>query len=128
MTDFSEWAAFAGLAGNQALSVEERLSSALRAIELLEVVLGEARQQTVQVMMGVPEDAPQAWKDLVEALTLMSKGQANEISPTHCEHDEMWVMADPSKFTEEERVKLESLGFFEDEDERSFRSFRFGSA
>lgn len=156
MSDFPEWAAFAGLADNQALSVEERLASAKRAIELLEVALSQARAKKIVVLTKIKPDAPQAWKDLIEGLTLLSRGQNNEISPTHCEHDQMTVCADPHKFTRDELVKLDSLGFFvsghtgfkddgtddEDEDEEGsvgdcseredcdayFKSFRFGSA
>jgi len=125
VTDFPEWAAFAGMASNPGFTVEERLGHALRAIELLEEVLGATRAQTVKVVTDVSEEAPEGWKNLVAGLVLMSKG-ATGPSPTHCEHDEMWVMADPGKFTKDEIAKLDELGFFEDED--AFKSFEFGSA
>ena len=38
---------------------------------------------------------PQAWADLIKALQIMAKHPANEQYPTHCEHDELRVMADP---------------------------------
>ena len=133
MTDFPEWAAFAGLANNKALSPHERLGSAIRAIELLEEALTAARAKadfapakSISVMTRVSDDSSQAWKDLVEALTLLSKGQSNEISPLHCEHDELTVCADPTEFTMEERSRLKELGFLVDDD--AFKSYRFGSA
>lgn len=69
---------------------------------------------------------PQAWRDLIEGLTLMSKGSVNPESPLHYEHDELWVCVLPESFTVEELSKLAALGFIADED--AFKSFRFGSA
>lgn len=156
MSDFPEWAAFAGLANNQAFPVEERLANAMRAIELLEVALVQARWKKIVVLTKIKPNAPQAWKDLIEGLTLLSRGQNNEISPTNCSHDQMTVCADPHKFTRDELAKLSSLGFLvsghtgfkddgtDDENEMGqvlvadcpepeycdahFMSFRFGSA
>ena len=72
---------------------------------------------------------PQAWADLIEALTLMAKHQINDISPTHCEHDRLYVMADPAQFTPEELARLEELHFDPDsEDESTFSSSWYGSA
>lgn len=72
-------------------------------------------------------ELPSAWKDLMEALTLLSQGQVNGLSPFHCEHDKLTVMADPARFTAEDIAHLEILGFHPDDDE-TFYSFRFGSA
>lgn len=66
------------------------------------------------------------WADLIEALTLLSKHQTGPF-PTHCEHDELWVMSDPDQFTDEELERLEELGF-RPSDEASFTSYLFGSA
>jgi hypothetical protein len=71
---------------------------------------------------------PKAWQDLIEALTLLAKGQNNDISPTHCEHDQLTVMADPADFTEADLTRLNELGFFPNHDDATFTSFRFGSA
>jgi hypothetical protein len=30
---------------------------------------------------------PKAWTDLIEALTLLARGQSNDTSPFHCEHE-----------------------------------------
>lgn len=72
-------------------------------------------------------ELPKAWADLIEGLTLLAKGQNNEISPLSCEHNELSVMADPAAFTAEELSRLEDLGFHASAVE-TFYSFRFGSA
>lgn len=98
----------------------------------------------------VLDELPEAWEDLIVGLTLLSRGRANDVSPLHCEHDELTIMADPHKFTKAERIRLDKLGFFveghdaDDSDgdeglgkvedcdgdccEAVFKSFRFGSA
>jgi hypothetical protein len=48
--------------------------------------------------------------------------------PTHCEHDEMMVCVDPETVSDEDKQELDSLGFFVDEDDNCFKSFRYGSA
>lgn len=73
-------------------------------------------------------ETPKPWSDLLEALTLLARGQNNPVSPFHCEHDELTVMADPSAFTEEELARLDELGFFPSGDGEAFHSYRFGSA
>jgi hypothetical protein len=73
------------------------------------------------------QTTPQAWTDLIEGLTLLAKHQNNDISPLHCEHDTLTVMADPAAFTTDELGRLRTLGFFASEDE-TFMSYRFGSA
>lgn len=67
-----------------------------------------------------------AWTDLIEALELMYQHKHDDVSPLHCEHDELWVMSSASEFTPEEIAKLEELGFFVHEG--GFKSSRFGSA
>lgn len=63
---------------------------------------------------------------LIEALTLFRK-YGNPAYPTHCEHDELLVFIDPSLVSGEDKRRLLLLGFSEDEDDRCFRSYRFGS-
>jgi hypothetical protein len=67
--------------------------------------------------------------DLIEALQILLK-YGNPKRPTHCEHDVLTIGGiDPSDVSEEDKEKLDELGFFisnEDGDE-FFRSFRFGS-
>lgn len=72
-----------------------------------------------------PEPRGEAWDDLIKALTLLRKGATGPY-PTHCEHDELWAMADSGRFTPEEIAQLDRWGFFVSED--GFKSFRFGSA
>lgn len=71
---------------------------------------------------------PKAWAELIKALTTLAKHPSNDLSPFHCEHDRLTVMADPSRFTMEELERLDALGFFANEGEGTFTSFRFGSA
>lgn len=71
---------------------------------------------------------PPAWSDLIEGLTLLAAHQTNDVSPLHCEHDELTMMADPTAFTNDERARLVELGFFPSPDGETFTSFRFGSA
>lgn len=68
-------------------------------------------------------------KDLIEALQIFLK-YGNPYAPTHCEHDVLTVMIDPSDVTDEDILKLEKLGFNVGSDygEEMFTSFRFGSA
>lgn len=128
MSDFAEWAAFAGLANNSKISVEERLGCAVKAISLLEGLLEETRLQTVQVMSGLPEETPKAWRELIEGLMLLSKGQSNENDPTQCSHDQLTILSNPARFSPEEIEKLEAWGIHAEQDEEYFYSFRFGSA
>lgn len=73
-----------------------------------------------------PEPRGDAWGDLIKGLTLLRRSQPDTISPLHCEHDELWVMADPEDFTAEEIAQLDRWGFFVDDE--GFKSYRFGSA
>lgn len=67
-------------------------------------------------------------KDLIEALTILLK-YGNPRNPTHCEHDELTICGiDPKKVSDEDKKKLDKLGFFESESDECFKSFRFGSA
>lgn len=63
-------------------------------------------------------------KDLIEAFTIFSKYSDSKY-PTHCEHDELMVMVDPSTVSPEDLKRLEELGFNAKSD--MFYSFRFGS-
>jgi hypothetical protein len=76
------------------------------------------------------ENMPEAWQDLIRALTILARGQVNPVSPLHCQHDELFASADPEKFSAEELQELDRLGFFvtERDGEKLFLSFRFGSA
>jgi len=64
---------------------------------------------------------------LIEALAIFIK-YGNPDYPTHCEHDVLRVMINPSDVDGDDQEKLEELGFIADEDEGDFMSFRYGSA
>jgi len=64
-------------------------------------------------------------EDLIKALQIFLKYD-NPYNPTHCEHDCLHVMIDPSVVSEEDIASLEELGF--DVGDDNFTSFRYGSA
>lgn len=67
-------------------------------------------------------------EELIEALKIFLK-YGNPDHPTHCEHDEMWVVGiEPSKVSEGDVDRLDHLGFFIDEGEDCFKSYKYGSA
>jgi len=68
-------------------------------------------------------------KQLIEALTIFLKYDDSRF-PTHCEHDELWIVGDydPERMSAEDLETLDSLGFNWDENDESFKSYRFGSA
>lgn len=66
--------------------------------------------------------------DLIKALTVLLK-YGDPRNPTHCEHDELWIVGiDPSEVSVKDIAELDGLGFFVDEDNECFKSFRYGSA
>ncbi len=64
-------------------------------------------------------------KDLILALTIFSK-YTDVRNPTYCDHDTLYVCVNPDDVSDEDKVILETLGFFTS-DEGCFLSFRFGS-
>ncbi len=64
-------------------------------------------------------------KDLLEAITIFLK-YGNPEYPTNCSHDEMYVNIDSELVSEEDTIRLEELGFFDDRS-GGFLSFKFGS-
>ena len=66
-------------------------------------------------------------RDLVEALTIFLK-YGDKYAPTGCEHDVLYVYVEPSKVSQADLARLESLGFRPDYNVDGFSSFRFGSA
>ncbi len=68
--------------------------------------------------------------NLIKALQIFLK-YGNSNYPTHCEHDEMWICGDEytkDNISEEDVAELDRLGFFWDEEDEGFKSFKFGSA
>ena len=65
---------------------------------------------------------------LIEALQIFLK-YGNPDYPTQCEHDELWICGiNPEDISEEDKKKLDKLGFFVDMDENRFKSYLYGSA
>lgn len=73
-------------------------------------------------------DLPEHWADLIEALAIMGEHPSSPVSPTHCEHDRLTVMADPDMFTTAQRDRLADLNFEQSEDGNTFSSNWYGSA
>lgn len=65
-------------------------------------------------------------KDLIEALTIFLK-YGNPKYPTNCSHDELYVDINPDKVSEEDKKRLDELGFFVNEELEGFSSYKFGS-
>jgi hypothetical protein len=65
--------------------------------------------------------------ELIEALQIFRK-YGNKIFPTHCEHDTLTVMVEPTLVSEMDKLELNQRGFFVSRDTGLFTSFRFGSA
>jgi hypothetical protein len=66
---------------------------------------------------------------LIEALTIFSKYDKPNY-PTHCEHDELWIVGDydPSKMEDKDVARLDELGFIWDDNMDGFKSYTYGSA
>lgn len=65
-------------------------------------------------------------ENLIKALQLFRK-YGNPTCPTHCEHDELFIMIDPELVSQEDLIALKEL-HFEPNDVDGFSSFWFGSA
>lgn len=65
-------------------------------------------------------------EDLIKALIIFLK-YGNPHYPTNCSHDELYVDINPDKVSEEDKKKLDELGFFVNEEMVGFSSYRFGS-
>jgi len=66
---------------------------------------------------------------LIQALQILLK-YGDPKYPTCCEHDELYICGiQPSMVTDNDKKKLDELGFFVSESEEDvFMSFRYGSA
>ena len=65
-------------------------------------------------------------KDLIKALQIFLK--YDEGAETHCEHDTMYALLDPSVVSDEDKEALDELGFHTACDVEGFESTRHGSA
>lgn len=67
-------------------------------------------------------------KNLIEALTIFVKYQDREC-PTHCEHDVLYIMGiTRDEVSENDRARLDQLGFIWSESDDCWISFEYGSA
>lgn len=67
-------------------------------------------------------------KDLIEALTIFAKYK-DPYNPTHCEHDVLYVMeVTEAEVSDEDKKRLDELGFLWSKSEGVWLSFRYGSA
>jgi len=67
-------------------------------------------------------------KDLIEALTIFAKYK-NEMCPTHCEHDVLYVVGiTEDEVSEDDKQRLDALGFHYSDEYDCWQSFRYGSA
>lgn len=68
--------------------------------------------------------------DLIEALKIFKKhGPEKWGYPFHCEHDTLFICGIvPADVPDEDKKRLDELGFIVDPDEDCFISYRFGSA
>lgn len=65
---------------------------------------------------------------LIEALTIFLK-YADPAYPTHCEHDVLTICGiDPDDVSNEDKARLEELGFSVSSEHDTFISFKYGSA
>lgn len=64
---------------------------------------------------------------LIEAFKIFLKYD-NPETPTHCEHDVMYIQIDWNIVSDEDKATLDDLGFFEDRNNGTFKSYRYGSA
>ena len=66
--------------------------------------------------------------DLIEALTILAKYSSDARTPTHCEHDILYVTCITETIPDKDFKRLEKLGFWLDDDdgENFWCSFRFG--
>lgn len=74
-----------------------------------------------------PANMPKAWRELIEALTILAKASVNDERPLNCSHDTLGVCADPERISATDLARLIEIGFDVDE-EGGFYSFRYGSA
>ena len=77
---------------------------------------------------GVSGDGEGGFDRISEALAIF-KRYANPTYPFHCSHDTLWVLVEPGKVSDEDKKRLDELGFFpcDEDDGDQFISFRYGS-
>ena len=68
-------------------------------------------------------------KDLIKALQILLKYANDDYNPTHCEHGQMYIgcKIELETVSKADIKELDELGFFWDNEDDGFISFRFGS-
>lgn len=68
-------------------------------------------------------------KDLIAALQIFMKYANDDRNPVNCSHDQLTICAgiEKSMVSDDDIKQLDTLGFFWDEADECFISFRFGS-
>jgi len=67
-------------------------------------------------------------KKLIEAFEIFLKYSGDVTYPTVCSHDTLKVCVDSNIYPQEAVARLIELGFFVDETEECFVSYKYGSA
>ena len=70
---------------------------------------------------------PTGFDAVIEALTIFKKYD-NPHNPFCCEHDTLHVMIEYKDVSDDDKKRLDELGFIEDSENGTFLSFRYGSA
>lgn len=65
-------------------------------------------------------------ENLIKALQIFLK-YGNPNYPSHCEHDVFSININPELVSNKDKEELEELGFFVNDEEECFESFRYGS-
>jgi len=65
-------------------------------------------------------------EELIKALQLLAT-YAKPNYPLQCEHDKLSVMVDPITVSSDDKRLLEVMGFYADNDNDCFYSYRYGS-
>jgi hypothetical protein len=67
-------------------------------------------------------------ENLIKALQIFLK-YGNPRNPTHCEHDVLYICGiNPVDVSEADKLELDTLGFFIDNQDECFKSYQYGSA
>ncbi len=70
--------------------------------------------------------APYTLGALIAALNIFNKHAKDDIFPTSCEHNTLYVLINPNRVPPEDIKTLEGLGFFADSNLGSFVSTMWG--
>lgn len=72
-------------------------------------------------------EVPTGFDALIEAFQIFRR-YGNPSSPTFCQHDALYVCVAYSTVSDEDKARLDVLGFFENKEDDGFMSYEWGSA